>query len=90
MRNNCYTLLTLSALKEFSTAKIVTPTSANIAAHIVVTPIALRMSTATFMPIANTIFSFEIQSLLSNFHSCYNLGRFISHKDYIGCLNCGI
>lgn len=43
---------TLDAVNEFNTAIIVTPTSANIAAHNVVIPQALKISTAIFTAIA--------------------------------------
>ena len=60
---NSYRFFTFKALKAFNTAMIVTPTSANIAAHIVVIPKALKIRTIIFIPIANTMF--DVQFLVS-------------------------
>jgi hypothetical protein len=51
-----YKFFTFKARKELITANTVTPTSANIAAHMVANPTALNISTRTLIPIAKTIF----------------------------------
>ena len=52
-----YKLFTNNARIALSTAIIITPTSANMATHILATPSAPRTRHSSFMPMANTVFS---------------------------------